>query len=123
MRAAFYDFKFPYHPSPIPTTELVLAHTRRIDTDGVIIHAMASGSYDGIIKPRRRRKKNAASGEVYCAGLIIAPARKGRASKITYMICIQPGPGPQIPVAAQRLFNDFFISDQIENIYKFLLQG
>jgi Ca2+-binding EF-hand superfamily protein len=115
---SFYDFKFPFLPSPIPTTELVLAHTRRIDTDGVIVHAAASGAYDGIIKPRG--KKSAVSGEVYCAGLIIAPARKGTASKLTVIACIQPGPGPQIPVAAQRLYNDFFISDQVERIYKYL---
>ena len=120
--AAFYDFTYPYYPSPIPTTELVLACTRRIDTDGVIVHAAASGSYDGAIKPRGK-KKNAVSGEVYCAGLIIAPARKGTASKITSIVCINPGPGPQIPVAAQRLFNDFFISDQVERIYNFLRQG
>lgn len=116
---SFYDFRFPFHPSPIPTTELVLAHTRRLDTDGTIIHAAGTGAYDGVIKPRG--KTSAVAGEVYCSGLIIAPARKGTATKLTVMVCIQPGAGTQIPVVAQRLFKDFFVSDQIEKIYNFLL--
>ena len=121
----FFEFEYPYLPSPVAPVELLLAHTRRIDTDGTIVHASGSGAYDGLTaKPRD--KKTAALGEVFCSGIIITPLQKGEKSGLTIITCIQggaDGPDRGVPVVSQTLFKSYFISNQVDAIYDFLSQA
>ena len=121
----FFEFEYPYLPSPVAPVELLLAHTRRIDTDGTIVHASGSGAYDGLTaKPRD--KKLAVLGEVFCSGIIITPLQKGEKSGLTIITCIQggaDGPDRGVPVVSQTLFKSYFISNQVDAIYDFLSQA
>eukprot|EP01051_Picozoa_sp_SAG22_P010110 SAG22_NODE_889_length_6648_cov_6.695984_2_plen_242_part_00 len=110
-----FDFPYPYTPSPVPPAELVLAHTRRTDTDGTIILASASAEYEGVL-PKKRALKGSTRAEVYCVGYILAPIRKGAATRVSFVACLQSGHGPAVPVACERMFHNSHAISQLEKL-------
>ena len=70
--------------------------------------------------PARRTLKGSARAEVYCSGWTLSPHRKGAATRLSFVTCIQSGHGPAVPVVCHRMFNDHHAIKQMENLMDWL---
>lgn len=124
MSLSLYHFPYPFLPSPIPACELTMAHTRRVDADGTIVHASSSGNYSRKLPAGAKNgwPKKREVGEVFTSGLILAPMKKGAATKLTYVCVMQGGNGPPVPVVSQREYNDWHVVNTMERIYAHLCE-